>query len=80
MSNPMKPQWVIEKGQKAGRPRKYDWAGIKVGETLVVLKQDQSCAWRSFYVMAMKAASELGRTFHCRIRPVDEAFEVWRER
>lgn len=77
MSRTAKPEWVARKN-KGGRPPKWDWAGIEVGGSLIVLKADQTCSFRSFRVQASTASSKLGYKFHYRIRP-DGAFECWRE-
>lgn len=78
MSRIKKPKWVVEKN-KGGRPRKYDFAGLVIGASLIVLKVDQTCSFRSFRVQASTASGKLGYKFHYRVRPEDGAFECWRE-
>lgn len=72
------PDWVRNKN-KGGRPRKWDWAGIAVGESLIIPVDAQTCSYGSFRVMASFNARKLGYKFHCRVRPDDKAFEAWRE-
>lgn len=74
------PEWVQEKRCKGvGRNERYPFSKIKVGETFVILKEEQTCSFKSFRVMAHTRATKLGRKFFVRLRPDDGAFEVWRE-
>lgn len=81
MSKTEIPGWVQDKRRKGktGRPRRYNWAEIEVGASLLIPVVEQTCTYRSFYVMAHARAKELGRRFHVRKRE-DGVFECWRER
>lgn len=82
MSDPKLPDWVVEKNNRkgTGRPRVYHFDKIEVGKSLIVPAKGRKCSFRSFQVMVSAAGTKLGRKFHCRVRPVDEAFECYREK
>lgn len=80
MSDPKLPDWVVAKRARKGRPRLYHFDKIEVGTSMIVQVEEQSCTFKSFRVMASMAGGKLGMKFHCRVRPVDKAFECWREK
>ena len=59
------PDWCKRKPRPA-KDSLYGFDRLKVGELLTIPKIEQTCAFRSFYVMAMNAAKKYGFTFKCR--------------
>jgi hypothetical protein len=77
MSNEI-PLWVKQRLEKPGRPVKYPFAETPVGGSFVILKKEQTCSYESFRHLTKVKNREGFSKFHCRIRPEDGAFEVYR--
>lgn len=72
------PDWVKMK-RRGGSTGKYKFEELEVGKTFIVPVDEQTCKFRSFQVVMYQWGKKLDRKFHCRVRPSDGAFEVWRE-
>lgn len=77
------PNWVkrrrttvLEPG--TGGRNRYPFATMDVRTMFTVPRNEQTCSWRSFQVMASQRGKELGRLFYVR-KNIDGAFECWRE-
>jgi hypothetical protein len=81
MTEVRSPEWVQDKKKRpnAGRPEKYPWSSVEIGGTFLVPVDRQTCSFKSFQVMCGERGRKLNKKFHCRVRPDDQAFEVWRE-
>lgn len=72
------PSWKKYATGKAGRPSKYPFATMEVGELVRIPVDEQTCLFSSFRVMASNAGRDHGRKFFVRINPEDGAFELFR--
>lgn len=57
------PHWVNRTGKE--KPSKYEFEKLEVGDLLTIERLEQTCTFRSFYVMAMSAAAKCGFKFKC---------------
>lgn len=76
----IKPSWTHTRRRSTYNDQltKYGFELLEIGDLLTVEKEEQTCAWDSFYQLAMKNARRFGFKFKCREADNGD-FQVYRE-